>query len=538
MKFSAIVFAVAAVAALLGGCGGGDSGAETVAPASPAATGAADLRDATAQAIAQSVGEDRETAAMTKLLLNFDVKANDWTKGPTLDAIINIYQRTRDPKYRTLIDTSFTYGKGWRSGDPNILYYDDMGWYANAWLRAYDVTGDAKYLTEAEAIFVVMTQAWDSTCGGGLWWNNQRTYKNAIPNELFLLLAARLARRAPNGTGAGSYQDWAAKTADWFVNKSGLINSQNLVNDGLTSACKNNGEATWSYNQGVILGGLAEMFRLTGNRGYLASAERIGDAATTLMVHTNGSFRDVCDSGPNTCTGDAVIFKGPFVQGLARLYNAERTNRPQYLPFLNVSADSLWNNSRNAQNGLGTNWAGPVGVPSQSSQASGLLLLGEINLLNDFPLGEEQWQAPPSAGATYILVNPGSNMALDVSGASSADGTTVDLGAQSGAVTQEWTITANSDGTSTLVNSGSNKALDVYHSLTADGTAVDIWTQNTSGAQKWKFNSNSDGTYTLVNPESNKALDVYSTSPANQVKIDIRAISGAAAQKWKLVPAS
>ena len=83
-----------------------------------------------------------------------------------------------------------------------------------------------------------------------------------------------------------------------------------------------------------------------------------------------------------------MIFTGPPVQGLARLYNAERNNRPQYLPFLRTSADSLWNNSRDAQNGLGTNWGGPVGVPSQPSQAAGLLLLGEINLLDTFPLGE------------------------------------------------------------------------------------------------------------------------------------------------------
>ena len=124
-----------------------------------------------------------------------------------------------------------------------------------------------------------------------------------------------------------------------------------------------------------------------------------------------------------------MIFKGPFVQGLARLYNAERGNRAQYLPFLDVSADSLWNNSRDAQNALGTNWAGPVGVPSQASQASGLLLLGEINLLDAFPLGEEQWQAPAGgivSGAMYVLVNPNSDKALDVYAAASADGAVVE----------------------------------------------------------------------------------------------------------------
>lgn len=36
------------------------------------------------------------------------------------------------------------------------------------------------------------------------------------------------------------YLDWANKEWAWF-NSSGLINSQNLINDGLLSTCKNNG---------------------------------------------------------------------------------------------------------------------------------------------------------------------------------------------------------------------------------------------------------------------------------------------------------
>ena len=173
-----------------------------------------------------------------------------------------------------------------------------MGWYANAWLRAYDVTGDKAFLTEAQAIFSDMTKAWDNTCGGGIYWTSERNYKNAITNELFLLVAARLARRVPNGTGPGSYHDWALKETDWFVNKSGMINGQKLINDGLTpSTCKNNNQATWSYNQGVILGGLTEMWRLTGDRGYLANAEQIADAVITRMTYPNGTLRDVAMTG-------------------------------------------------------------------------------------------------------------------------------------------------------------------------------------------------------------------------------------------------
>ena len=388
MKTLRATLACLAGSLLIIACGGAN---ESTAPttSAPEAT-APSTRETTAAA--DPVAEARELAAMNKLLAGFNVRSNGWTKGPTLDAIINIYQRTRDPKYRTLIDDSLRYGRGWRSGDSNKIYFDDMGWYANAWIRAYDVTGDSAFLDEAKAIFRDMTTAWDNTCGGGLWWTDERNYKNAITNELFLLAASRLARRSPNGTGPGSYRDWAQREVDWFVNRSGMINAQGLINDGLNTQCQNNGQATWSYNQGVILGGLAEMYRLTNDRGHLATAEGIAESAMSRMVHPNGTFRDVCDTWGSGCTGDALIFKGMFTQGLARLYNADRGNKPQYFDFLKRSADGLWANSRDAQNGLGVNWAGPVGTPTQSSQASGLLLLGSISLLNAFPRGEEQWE--------------------------------------------------------------------------------------------------------------------------------------------------
>ena len=42
-----------------------------------------------------------------------------------------------------------------------------------------------------------------------------------------------------------------------------MLNSQWLFNDGLTSACVNNNSTTWTYNQGVILGGLVNLYEIT-----------------------------------------------------------------------------------------------------------------------------------------------------------------------------------------------------------------------------------------------------------------------------------
>jgi predicted alpha-1,6-mannanase (GH76 family) len=224
-----------------------------------------------------------------------------------------------------------------------------------------------------------MTQGWDDVCGGGLWWNKDRGYKNAITNELFLLAAARLHRRARTPTGAGGYYDWAFREWNWFE-ASGMINAAHLVNDGLDASCVNNGGVTWSYNQGVILGGLVELWRISGDTAHLDRARQIADAAISALGDAASILKEPGE--PESCTGDALIFKGIFVQGLARLYHADRASRPEYWTFLNANADSVWNVSRGWCSGVGSGWAGPRGRADAATQASACLLLGGIALLH------------------------------------------------------------------------------------------------------------------------------------------------------------
>jgi predicted alpha-1,6-mannanase (GH76 family) len=73
----------------------------------------------------------------------------------------------------------------------------------------------SEYLDMARGLFAGMAAGWDDACGGGLWWTRRRTYKNAIPNELFLLIAGRLHQR-PAGATVGGYLDWALREWQWF----------------------------------------------------------------------------------------------------------------------------------------------------------------------------------------------------------------------------------------------------------------------------------------------------------------------------------
>ena len=198
-----------------------------------------------------------------------------WNAANCVEAIENAITTQNGGPYLSVLDETFRH-----NSRGNFLndYYDDEGWWALAWIRAFDLTGEARYLNAAKTIFQDMTGGWDSHCGGGIWWRKERDYKNAIANELFLLTAVRLHQRTPEKKEAARYLDWALREWAWF-DKSGMINSRNLVNDGLNDHCENNQQTAWTYNQGVILGGLAELYKSTADTNNLNRAQAIADAA-------------------------------------------------------------------------------------------------------------------------------------------------------------------------------------------------------------------------------------------------------------------
>jgi len=236
------------------------------------------------------------------------------------------------------------------------------------------LTGNIQYLNMAKTIFKDMAGGWTDHCDGGIGWRKSQPSKNAIQNELFLLLAIRLHQRTPGDGGSGSYFDWAMKEWHWFE-RSGLINPQNLVNDGLDNKCLNNGSTTWTYNQGVIIGGLTELYKATGDSHYLARATAIADAALATLVDAHGILKEPCED--NDCRGgDAPQFKGFFIRYLAYLYG--ETHNPAHRDFLLRNARSVWANDRDDDNHLGLKWSGPFDAADAARQSSAMMVISAL----------------------------------------------------------------------------------------------------------------------------------------------------------------
>lgn len=246
-------------------------------------------------------------------------------------------------------------------------YYDDEGWWALAWIEAHKLTGEKKYLAMAQTLFDDMTTGWSDLCGGGIFWKkNPLHYKNSIANNLFSLTAVRLYQ----ATGEASYLDWFEKNVDWYM-QSGLINTDLYqIEDGLGDGCQPNRNAHYTYNQGVALAVLAEMYLQSQERKYLELAEQIAQATLTRrLVTENGILREMKPEIARS--NDGVQFKGIFIRHLAFLYQV--TKNPFYKEFIIHNARSILSDNYDpSSRSFGCFWQGPFYQANAAANASAL----------------------------------------------------------------------------------------------------------------------------------------------------------------------
>ena len=140
--------------------------------------------------------------------------------------------------------------------------------------------------------------------------------------------------------------------------------------------------------------------------------------------------------------------------------------------------------------------------------------------------------AVPGAALIYGLLPAGAAAAgpitglggkcIDVAGASTANGTAVQLYDCNGTAAQTWTV-GDTDGTIRSLG----KCLDVTAASTTNGARIQLYDCNATGAQKWTVSNG-----TLVNQGSGKCLDVTDRSTANGARLQIWTCSTTSNQTW------
>ncbi|SNS51263.1 Predicted alpha-1,6-mannanase, GH76 family [Micrococcales bacterium KH10] len=279
-----------------------------------------------------------------------------WHSAVATSALVETMRVTGDHRYLPLIEEIHTSNrvKNFGFGDEfRNEFIDDTGWWAMAWIDAYRLTGEQKYLDSAQIATEFMSQHWNSqTACGGIFWKLEHSPNNgweplghlaAISNSLYLQVNAALYRE----TGDRQYLDEAEKEWQWYSSK-GLIDNDGLVLDGVnrdgspTRPECTAGGGKFTYNSGVIVSGLVEYYHATGNTSLLDSAQFVAHGITTSQTFSPGGIlQDSCErrtdewmnENPDErnkpvpekpfngyrCQNDGPVFKGPTVRGLGEL---------------------------------------------------------------------------------------------------------------------------------------------------------------------------------------------------------------------------
>ncbi len=307
-----------------------------------------------------------------------DKNFNYWPQAHALDVAVDAYTRTNDNFYKTTI-TQWYDGVKKKNGNTFLNeYYDDMEWNALAMLRAYNATQDIRFKTSAIEVWKDIQTGWNSNAGGGVSWKKDQPYsKNACSNGPACILAARLFQQF----GDAADKEWALKIYGW--EKENLFNPANgAVYDNIDSRT-GTVQKSWifTYNEGTFLGSALELYKITGEKGYLNDAIKAADYTLNNLVDSND--RLLKSEG----NGDGGLFKGVFIRYFAQLIlhpDLDAATKKRYVTFFKLNAETLWRTGTNKQLVLfGTYWKTKPGATSElTTQTSGAMLIEAAALLD------------------------------------------------------------------------------------------------------------------------------------------------------------
>ncbi|MGZ3144579.1 glycosyl hydrolase family 18 protein [Lentzea chajnantorensis] len=319
-----------------------------------------------------------------------------------------------------------------------------------------------------------------------------------------------------------------------FVNALvGLVNQYNL--DGV--------DIDWEYpDPGAEGDNYTLLMRQLGDalhsRGKLLTAAVVSEGGTAngvqpavfgivdwlnIMAYDGGNPHANYDWSINSVN----FWKGRGLPASKAVLGVPFYSRPTYIAYRDLVAQDPANANRDSYNGNYYN-----GIPTIKrkttwalSNAGGIMnwelsqdTTGSTSLLNAiWEAASGGTQNPPTGGT----ITGYGGKCVDVAGASSANGTAVQLYTCNGTNAQQWTRTGQ-----TLRALG--KCLDA--SGTANGAVTQLWDCTGAGNQQWTAESNGQ----LRNAASGRCLDATGPSSADGTRLQLWDCAATANQRWTL----
>lgn len=174
----------------------------------------------------------------------------------------------------------------------------------------------------------------------------------------------------------------------------------------------------------------------------------------------------------------------------------------------------------------------PDGYPLGATQQVSSKVLKFTSAVDAFTMSADQ--IFPNTLRKYKIVNANSQMALNVSGGSSANSASIEQYGYDGWNSQKWQLVEVESGYYKIVNKNSGLVLDISGRSSASGASCIQYTYNGGWNQQWQLQETSDGYYQLVNRNSNMVLEISGSAGTNGGLCVQAANTESSNQKWTI----
>lgn len=251
-----------------------------------------------------------------------------WPQAHAMDVIVDAYKRTGEKQYLNFYPLWWKGAPAYNFSGKEIdpwwnEFVDDMEWMVLTQLRMYETTQREEYFLKAKQMYNDwIWPTWgpeneEPWKGGITWKTDVNKSKNACSNGPAAIIAARIYTMYDEIVDPGekpkqAYLDEAIKIYTWLRD-----HLYNPADGGVRDNMNRRGEispAIYTYNQGTFIGAAHELYKITGDKQYLAEAAKAGNYAIDYMSKNNGVLSDAT-------SGDGGLFHGIFFRYFVRLIN-------------------------------------------------------------------------------------------------------------------------------------------------------------------------------------------------------------------------
>jgi hypothetical protein len=139
-----------------------------------------------------------------------------------------------------------------------------------------------------------------------------------------------------------------------------------------------------------------------------------------------------------------------------------------------------------------------------------------------------------SLAGRYQITNKNSGLALDTSGAGTAQGTSVVQATSTTGTDQNWTLVSAGNGLYKIQQQASGLLLGINAMSTSDGGTALIWGDNGTADHLWQLVPDGGGYYKIANYNSGLLLGVNTMSTSSGAQVLQWDDNGTADHLWKL----